>query len=1003
MGPEWIRLFPPFRLDARNAQLWRGDQEISLRRKTFEVLLHLVDHPGQLVTKAALLDAAWAGVTVSDSMPAVCVGELRKALGDEVKTPRFIETVHGRGYRFIAQVTIAAAGEQTRKRLSLSQSQEPIMVGREDELARLQSWYSDVLEGQRRVVFVAGEAGIGKTTFVQAFLDSISKEDMMRLGRGQCVEQYGAGEPYLPVLEALSRLGQEPAGQRVIELLHRFAPTWLVQMPELLTYEDRIRLQGEMQGVTQQRMLREMTQALEALSTEAPLVLLLEDLHWSDFSTLELISAVARRSQPARMLIVGTYRPAEMFAKDHPLHTMKQELELHHHCEELRLKLLNKADVAGYLAKRFPTNGSRWFDSLAPLIHKRTDGNPLFMVNVVDYLADAGLLVSATEASAKQSAEALRTDRIDTPRSIRQMIECNLERLRPEEQVVLEGASAVGSEFSAAAVAAALDCSQKEVEECCTRLARREQFVTENAPIAWPDGTVAAGFRFHHALYQEVLYDRLPAGHRVQLHRRVATREEAGYGERAGEVATELAHHYNRANDIDKAIHYFRLAGERAVGRGATVEAEGHYVSALKLLSELPENTERDHRELRLLLAVGPILIAAKGYASAEVERVYIRSRELCERFGDPTQLFVALYGLWVMHLNRGKLGATRELAEKLLWRTRSAHESALLLYAQYALGNTAFWMGDFVLAKDHFERAIALYDPERHPPLTFRYFPVDARVMCLSYAAWTLWYLGYPDQALNRVSEALALARKLSHGFSLGLAEMGAGMLHLLRREASKARESTESGIAVSAEYALTDFLAWATTMRGSAMVERGHHEEGIRQIQEGFAAIRTTLLRPYLLSLQAEACKETCRLHEGLNAVKEALVAANEHEIRHYEPEMYRLKGELLLGQNHLNALEAQKCFERAIEIAREQSAKSFELRATVNLARLLAKQSDLDKARAMLVQIYGWFTEGFDTADLKDARALLDKLNSERSAPHRFNRSRPELAAVFRRPSQ
>lgn len=270
----------------------------------------------------------------------------------------------------------------------------------------------------------------------------------------------------MPVLEALSRLSHEPGGEQVVELLSKFAPTWLAQMRELLSREERVQLLREMLGVTQQRMLREMAQALEALAAESPLVLLLEDLHWSDFSTLELISAIARRSEPTRLLIVGTYRPVEMLANDHPLRTMKQELELHRYCEELRLNLLNEKDVAGYLAKRFSTNGSRRFDSLAPVVHERTDGNPLFMVNVVDYLVDAGLLVSSNEASAAGSAEVLRTDHLDAPRSIRQMIERNLERLKPEEQAVLEGASVAGAEFSAAAVAAALERPQNEVEAC---------------------------------------------------------------------------------------------------------------------------------------------------------------------------------------------------------------------------------------------------------------------------------------------------------------------------------------------------------------------------------------------------------------------------------------------------------------------------------------------------------------------------------------------------------
>ena len=994
MASAQHRFFGPFRLDALNAQLWRGDQQITLRRKTFDVLLYLVDHPAQLVTKAALLDAAWAGVTVSDSMPAICVKELRKALDDEAKTRRFIETAHGRGYRFVAKVTSDAPPEATLKPVAVAKSSRPIVVGREDELARLQSWYSHVLEGQRRIIFVAGEAGIGKTAFAQAFLDSISLEGAARVGRGQCVEQYGAGEPYMPVLEALSRVGQEPGGERVVELLNRYAPTWLGQMAALVTPEERGRLQGQGQGVTQQRMLREMAQALEALATESPLVLLLEDLHWSDFSTLELISAIARRSERARLLVVGTYRPVEMLANDHPLRTMKQELEVHRYCEELRLKLLNEEDVAGYLAKRFSSNGSQRFDSLAPVIHERTEGNPLFMVNVVDYLVDARLLVSSNEASAAEPAETLRIDRLDTPRSIRQMIERNLERLQPEEQAVLESASVAGGEFSAAAVAAALERPQNEVEACCARLSRHEQFVTGQGPIAWPDGTVAAGFRFHHALYQEVLYRRLPAGHRVQLHRLIAVREEAGYGERASEVATELANHYLRANDKQKAIQYFQLAGQRAIARGAMVEAERHFAGAVELLSELPEDVERDRRELELQLAVGPALIAVKGWAASETERAYTRARELCDRLDDSPELFPALFGIWAMYLVRGEFRTAYELAEQLS-RAQSTHDPALLTYARLARGATSYWMGKFPAAKEYLESAITLYDPERHRPLIFRY-GYDAGVACLSYAAWTVWHLGYPDQALKRSYEALALAQRLSHPLSLAHAELFIGVLRQYRREASAAQENAESLIALSAEHGLTGYWAWATGLRGWAMAQKGRNEEGIAHIREGLAAYRATgaeLRMPYDLCLLAELYMETGGIDDGLNALAEALAAADQNEDRFYEAETHRLKGELLLKQDDSNGAEAQSCFARAIEIARAQSAKSLELRATMSLARLLRNTARRDEARAVLAEIYGWFTEGFDTPALNEAKALLDELGNKPSAPRRSNRSRKD----------
>ena len=307
MDNESHLLFPPFRLDPMNEQLWRENQEIALRPKTFEVLRYFVEHPGRLVTKAALLDAVWKEVVVSDSMPGVCIGELRKALGDGAKTPHFIETVHGRGYRFIAKVTTAMPDAVTRPP-SVSSGPAPIVVGRDAELARVRSRHAEMLTARRQVLFVAGEAGIGKTSFVRAFLESIDTKDKTRIGRGQCIEQYGSAEPYMPVLEALTRIAHGSGGERrTVDLLKRFAPSWVVQLTTLLTADERKQLQSETQGVTQQRMLREMAHALEALAAESPLVLVLEDLHWSDFSTLELISAIARRTEPARLMIVGTY------------------------------------------------------------------------------------------------------------------------------------------------------------------------------------------------------------------------------------------------------------------------------------------------------------------------------------------------------------------------------------------------------------------------------------------------------------------------------------------------------------------------------------------------------------------------------------------------------------------------------------------------------------------------------------------------------------------------
>jgi len=530
----------------------------------------------------------------------------------------------------------------------------------------------------------------------------------------------------------------------------------------------------------------------------------------------------------------------------------------------------------------------------------------------------------------------------------------------------------IGREFPLALVGRLFSTSDDELNRMLSDLQLAE-FIYEQP------ATGDIEYIFKHALTQEVAYNSLLVERRKPLHERAGAALESMFAEQLDDHLGELARHYSRSDNVVKAVEYLGRAGQQALQRSAYADAISSLTAGIDLLQRLPDSPERIQRELLLQLAVGPALFAVKGSAAPEGERAYVRARELCERVGDPSELLPALFGLWVMYLVRGELRTAYELAERLLRRAQNAHEPALLMNARYALGSTLFWMGVLLPAREHLGMAIFLYDPERQRPLAFRY-GVDAGVRCLSYAGLTLWQLGYPDQALKRGNEALTLAQGLSNPHSLAFAEYFVGVLRQSRREARAAQETAEAQIALSAERGLTDFLAWASTVRGWAIAEQGHNEEGIAQIREGLAASRATsteLWRPYFLCLLAEACRDTGRFDDGLSALTEALAAADEHENRHYEAEMHRLKGELLLRQGYSNLEEAHRCFQRAIEIARRQSAKSWELRATMSLARLLDRQGKRNEARAMLAEIYGWFTEGFDTADLKDAKALLDEL--------------------------
>jgi hypothetical protein len=409
-------------------------------------------------------------------------------------------------------------------------------------------------------------------------------------------------------------------------------------------------------------MLREMAEALEALATERPLVLLLEDLHWSDPSTLDLVSAVARRREPARLLVIATYRPLDAIVRGHPLRAVASELALHGACEELALEPLGADHVGRYLAARC---GDEVSARLRETIHRRTDGLPLFMVNVVDALIRQDLLV---ERAGRWTMNVDETE-VETavPESLRQMIEQQLAGLESRDLRLLEAASVAGTAFSTAALAAALGEAVEIVEDRCEALTRREQFIRAGGVEDWPDGTLAAGYRFRHVLYQQVLYERLPAARRASLHLQIGEREEAGFSAQAGERAAVLAVHFERARAAARSIRYRCLAAEHALQRCAFPEAIEHLTRARDSLDRVPDVDERLGLELDVLTTLGPALYSARGPGEPEVETVYLRARELAERLGEPARIYPALFGLWYVEYGRGHYAAARALGESLL------------------------------------------------------------------------------------------------------------------------------------------------------------------------------------------------------------------------------------------------------------------------------------------------------------------------------------------------
>src|SRR5436309_74762 len=569
---------PAVRIEPENEWAWCGEQRLLLSPRTFAVLRHLVQHPNRLIMREDLLASVWRDTIVSDAALATCIRDLRKALGDSSGAPRYIQTVHRRGFRFIgpiAPLTAAASGAGAGGPGSGPHEQGPVsflaaapktgpLVGREAELGRLRERLERARRAQRQLVFVTGEPGMGKTALVEALLADIREEGGLRVGRGQCVEQYGAGEAYLPVLEALGRLGRGVAGEQLVEILKRHAPTWLAQLPGLLADGEVEAVQRRALGTTRERMLREVVEALDALTVDAPLVLLLEDLHWSDSATIDLLGMLARRREPARLLVLGTYRPADVAGAAHPLKPVKQELQVHGHCEEMPLEFLSLSAVDQYLLERFP--GHRFPPELARVLHRTTDGNPLFLVNTIDYLVGQGQL---REVDGRWGVAGPVEDVASrTPETLWQMVERQVERLTAEEQAMLTVGSVAGAAFSAAvAVVDGIDPEEGELR--CEALARRGHFLRAAGIAEWPDGTVAGRYAFIHTLYQQVLYAHVSIGDRPGLHLRTGQRLERGYAERAGEIAGELAMHFAHGRDFERAARYRRQAGEHALRQHA--------------------------------------------------------------------------------------------------------------------------------------------------------------------------------------------------------------------------------------------------------------------------------------------------------------------------------------------------------------------------------------------------------------------------------------------------
>ncbi|MDQ4142984.1 MAG: AAA family ATPase [Actinomycetota bacterium] len=936
-----VYAFEDFELDRELYELRRNGERISLEPQVFEVIVYLLRHRDRVVSKQELFENVWKTRFVTESALTSRIKAARRALDDGGREQRLIGTIHGRGYRFLGKVQERDSGSPSDRRTSVTERTSAAgLVGRERELRRLHELLADAVSGYRRTVVITGEAGIGKTTTIQAFLDEARKDHDVLVAGGQCLEHQGPTEPYMPIFDALDRLCRSYRELNLVKMLVRCGPNWLMEMPWLADDDELARLAHRTLGSTRSRMLREVVETFVAISEVRPLILVLEDLQWSDPSTLDALNALARSPVSARLLIVCSCRSSELGDPTRPAAALLQGLELHGMCEELALPPLSEEEVDEYLHKRLP--GIAVPEGSGRMLHSRTDGNPLFIQIVVN-----DLTLEGEPGQTRDPIPARVHLPQKVPKTLRRMIEQRLAGLSPRKQEVLEAAAVAGIDASPALIARAIDAAEEEIEVVCWELARTEQFLRPDEALV--GSSTSAKFTFAHGLYQEVIYDQMPSARRARLHGEIGRALEASYGSRVAERAGEVAFHFSRAGEALPAVKYLQMAAGQALRRYAYKEALGQLTTALRLVEDI-EAESRVELEIALRDMLALALIMVEGWSHPESELELKKALALSEKLGDPDRQSLLLYHLAGVYENCGEHTKSKEVLERRLLLQPHFMDSTSLLESHELLACSLFHKGEFAESLDHADKGSELYDPQRHLALLAASVGENLGVACHSWAALDLWYLGYPERAKRRMAAALGLARNPSHSYCLALTEERAAVLHQLLGEPEKVLECSATAIDLATEQGHEVCIASAHILRGWARVAAGE-VDGLVELRTGLESYEASGSRiglPYFLGLLTDASLRAGSPSDALAAADDALGIVGNRGFSH-EAELHRLRGLALAMLDQED--RAMASLRRAVEVAGGQKALALEARALESLAKHSSDADDATTARRLL----------------------------------------------------
>jgi predicted ATPase/class 3 adenylate cyclase len=839
------------------------------------------------------------------------------------------------------------------------------LVGRESEVTLLQERWAQAKSGQGQVVLLTGDAGIGKSRLVQMLKDHVADEPHMRW---ECRSaEYSQNTALFPLVDLFQRILQFETEETLDEKLSKLAQTLrqyrlpleesvplFAPLLSLPIPEDRYPGLNVSPQRQRQKTLECLLAILLELAERQPVLFILEDLHWTDPTTLELLNLALDQIPTASVLVLLTCRPHFHPAWHHRSYITAMTLN---HLSHAQVAQIVHGMTAG---KTLP------HEVLAQVVEK-TDGVPLFVEELTKAILESGQLTALDGHYALTGA----VSTLAIPATLQDSLMARLDRL-VTAKAVAQYAAVIGRQCAYALLSTVSQLDEATLQRELGRLVAAEIVYQRGVP---PQAT----YLFKHALIQDAAYQSLLKSTRQQYHQRIAHVLEAQFLETTEGQPELLAHHYTEAGLAEQAIPYWQRAGQRALQRSAPLEAIGHLTKGLEVLATLPDSPERLQHELDLQTTLGPALMVVKGYAAPEVQQVYGRAWELCRHVEQTPQLFQVLWGLAYFYTLRSQCRTAREVGEQLLSLAQRIQDPILLQQAHNAMAGALLHLGELAAAHAHLQQGLTLYDPQQHRAMVLR-LGNDLGVFFLAYMVRPLWLLGYPDQALQQSQKALSMAQELAHPFSLTYALTFAALGHQFRREVHATHRRAEAACVLAGEQGIALFLALGMILQGWALAAQGQSDAGIVQMCEGMAACQTTGAeadRPYYLALVGEAYGRGRRYDEGLAMLEEALALVDQSEERYWEAEIHRLKGELLLARSAEHQVEAEACVQKALEVARRQGAKSLELRAAMSLSRLWLHQGKRTEAYELLAPIYRWFTEGFDTADLQEAKALLEEL--------------------------